>query len=220
MRLFAIFRLLLPIDVIRNEKAAAVANAVQFSRISNVWYRIRKLHDIPEYTVAILIPVLGGAISFLASDNSTSAVRWRQSLRKSRFAPSPSVTAIVWVLLYILMGHSSYLIYSHHEVKSLYSTPLLAYYVQLALNLLYILVLFKLQRIDVALGVIVPLWISTAMTAVLFYSVSKIAAMWMGLVSGWVTLNVYFNLVLFLRNAVYTEADLPPEEEPRDDKVS
>lgn len=167
-------------------------------------------HDLPLYAVALLIPLLGAALSFLSSDCSPAAVRWRQSLRKSRFSPSAAATAVIWFTLYVFMGHSSYLVYTSLDPRSMLAPSLIAYLVQCLLNHFYIIVLFGLQRIDLSLLMIFPLWLSTGITALFFYDVSQQAGLLMTAVFAWVSVNIYFNVVLFLNNPVYTEVDLPP----------
>lgn len=89
------------------------------------------------------------------------------------------------------------------------SPSMIIYLTQCVLNHFYILVLFGLQRIDLALLMMGPLWVTTGLTAVLFVDVSSTAAYLMGAVFAWVSINVYFNVFLYLNNAVYTAADLP-----------
>lgn len=91
------------------------------------------------------------------------------------------------------------------------STSLVVYLTQCLLNHFYIIVLFGLQRVDLALLMIVPLWVATALTVVLFAEVRWRAGMYMMPVLGWVTFNVYLNVVLVLWNPVYTEVDLRRE---------
>lgn len=169
----------------------------------------------PEYSIALLIPLLGAALSFLSSDCSPSAVRWRKSLKKSRISPSAAKMAIIWVSLYVAMGHASYLVYiklpSATPTSMMLSPPLIAYLTQCVLNHFYIIVLFGLQRIDLALLLMFPLWFATGLTALFFYEVSTMAGRLMTLVFSWVSLNIYLNAFLYIYNPIYTEADLPPE---------
>lgn len=164
--------------------------------------------DLLLRAVFVLIPLLGGCLSFLSSDCSEPSRRWRSSLRKSSFSPPTPVVATVWVVLYICMGHASYCAYAADETRSVLASGLVAYLTQCLLNHFFIIVLFGLQRIDLALLMIVPLWCATALTTVLFYDVNMEAAMFMLPVLLWVSFNVYLNGVLFVNNPVYTEVDL------------
>lgn len=163
--------------------------------------------DLPQYTAALLIPILGAALSFISSDCSPSAVRWRKSLRKSRWSPSAAVTAITWVILYTAMGHASFLVFITTKKRTVLSTPLLVYIVQCLLNHFYIIVLFGLQRIDLAFLMIIPLWFATGLTTLLFFDVHVIAGRLMLAVFLWVSINVYFNAFLLIHNRVYTDSE-------------
>lgn len=172
--------------------------------------------QLAEYTVALLIPILGAALSFISADCSPSAVRWRKSLKKSRFSPKAYVFAIVWIILYVFMGHASYLVYTNYDRKMsivLLSGPLMVYLVQCVLNHFYIIVLFGLQRVDLAFLMIIPLWIATGLTALLFAEVCLVAGKLMAVVFLWVTVSVYFNAFLYMNNDVYAETDLNPVQE-------
>lgn len=165
------------------------------------------------YAVFIAIPLLGGLFSFLSSDNTPAATRWRNSLRKSRLTPPAGATAIIWVTLYICMGHASHIIYVDIETSSQPSSVIspcsLAYITQCLLNHFFIIVLFGLQRVDLALLMMVPLWLSTAITTLLFYEAAPLAGFLMMPVLVWVSFNVYLNAFLVWWNPIYTQSDMP-----------
>lgn len=165
--------------------------------------------DALVHTVFLLTPLLGGLLSFVSSDCSRSSSVWRRSLRKSRLSPPAYVNTIVWLILYPSMGHASFVAYRAQTSRNTVLSPcLVTYLTQCLLNHFFIIVLFGLQRVDLALLMIVPLWLATALTTVLFFEVDPEAGVCMAPVLVWVTFNVYLNLVLFLRNPVYTHRDL------------
>lgn len=165
--------------------------------------------DLPLYAVFLLIPILGGFLSFFSSDCSPGARRWRSSLRKSSLALPTVVVAPMWTVLYLCMGHASYRAYVAERRNAALASGLVAYLTQLLLNHFFIIVLFGLQRIDLAMLMALPLWLSTFTTIILFYDVDPPAAMLMVPVLIWITYNAYLNIYLFLNNPVYTELDLP-----------
>lgn len=183
---------------------------IDFGRqfLSDVFAALHQPRDLPQYTAALLIPILGAALSFISSDCSPSAVRWRKSLRKSRWSPSAPVTAIIWVVLYTAMGHASFLVFITTDLRTVLSTPLLTYIVQCLLNHFYIIVLFGLQRIDLAFLMIIPLWLATGLTTLLFFDVHLVAGRLMLAVFIWVSVNVYFNAFLLAHNRVYTDSEV------------
>lgn len=164
--------------------------------------------DLPLYAVFLLIPLLGGCLSFLSSDCSRGSRAWRASLRKSSLSLPTLVVAPVWVLLYLCMGHASYRAFQADPRDYALASSLVAYLTHLLLNHFSIIVLFGLQRIDLALLMAFPLWLSTLATTLLFYDVDRHAASLMLPVLLWVSYNFYLNLFLFMHNPVYTELDL------------
>lgn len=175
--------------------------------------------DLLLRTVFILIPLLGGCLSFVFSDCSEASRRWRSSLSKSSLSPPTPVVATVWVVLYTCMGHASYCAYVADEARGVLASGLVAYLTQCLLNHFFMIVLFGLQRIDLALLMIIPLWCATALTTVLFYDVDMEAAMFMLPVLLWVSFYVYLNCVLFLNNPVYTELELRHGYRPQSAKA-
>lgn len=167
-----------------------------------------RAEDTSIYAIFLLLPLLGGGLAFISSDCTQHSHVWRRSLIKSRFSPPSFITAFVWVSLYLCMGQASYLAYIRDDPRRVLSASLVAYLTQCLLNHFFIIVLFGLQRVDLALLMIIPLWFATGITVLLFYDICANASMLMMPVFGWVSFNVYLSLVLFLNNPVYTEIDL------------
>lgn len=164
--------------------------------------------DLFRWLLSISLPLLGGCLTFVTSDSSPASIAWRKSLQKSRLTPSARVTAAVWVSLYICMGHSAYLIYTRRPPRPLLPPSLIAYLTQALLNNFYILVLFGLQRVDLAMLMMIPLWSATLITMVLFWDVLPHAGLFMLPVVIWVSFNVYLNIILVLKNPVYSQEQM------------
>lgn len=90
--------------------------------------------------ISILIPLgLGLLVGLL----TMSGINNLDNLVMPSFMPPNYIFAIVWPILYLLMGISSYLI---KESYSCYSgTCLIIYYVQLAVNLIWPIIFFILD---------------------------------------------------------------------------
>lgn len=171
-------------------------------------FAILRPDDLPLYAVFILIPLLGGTLSFAACESSSTSRAWRRSLRRSRLTPNALITGVIWFASYVCMGHASYVTYQLSQPRSVLSPCIIAYVTQCLLNHFFIIVLFGLQRIDLALFMIIPLWLATAVATLLFYDVSVHAGRFMAPVLAWVSHNIYLNLFLYMYNAVYTEIEM------------
>ena len=70
---------------------------------------MRLSEDKKKLIIAILIPLGVGLLSYLITKNGIS--NYSNNLIKPVFAPPSILFSIVWTILYILMGLSSYYIY-------------------------------------------------------------------------------------------------------------
>ena len=96
----------------------------------NIWHIV----------LSILIPlVIGFAGSMLGGSMALF-----DNIEKPWFAPPAILFPIVWSILYILMGISSYLVYkSNSEYKK---TALIIYAIQLILNALWSIIFFRFEN--------------------------------------------------------------------------
>lgn len=86
--------------------------------------------DYKRLIISIIIPVgLGAIVGLLTSSSS-----YKDMVQPS-FAPPGILFPIVWTILYILMGISSYIISKSNNI--LKSDALFTYYLQLGVNLLW-----------------------------------------------------------------------------------
>lgn len=120
---------------------------------------------------ALVIPLaVGGLASWLNYDGISNF----ESISKPSFAPPQAVFPIVWTLLYILMGISSYLVYSSNKAGK--KTALIFYALQLAFNFIWTFVFFGMSEYFAAFIVLLILLALTAGMIVTFLPVSKTAA--------------------------------------------
>lgn len=117
---------------------------------------------------------------------------------KPPLTPPDFLFPIVWTILFILMGISSYIIYeSDSELK----TPALAVYgIQLGVNFLWPVFFFVLQKYLFSFIWILLLWALIIVMIVLFSRISKLAAWLQVPYLLWVTFAAYLNLGIFLLN--------------------
>jgi tryptophan-rich sensory protein len=157
--------------------------------------RIRK----PVALVAsIVISELAGAIG---SVFSISAIpNWYAALNKPSFNPPNWLFGPVWTILYFLMGVSAYLIYANGIKKNNARMALYAFSVQLVLNVLWSFAFFGLRSTSLGFAAIILLWISIAVTTVMFYRIRKSAGWLMLPYILWVSFAAVLNYFILILN--------------------
>ena len=103
-----------------------------------------------------------------------SMVEWYPSLGKSSLTPPGMVFAIVWAVLYLLMGISAGIIWN---MRSIYTwLVLLVFFIQLGLNLLWSVTFFGMQAPFMGVLVLTLLIVSVVLYMGIAYMQSKAAA--------------------------------------------
>ena len=101
---------------------------------------MQKIKNKSALIISILIPIAIGALSALISNN----MEVYQTLNKPPLSP-PSITfPIVWTILFILMGISSYIIYMSNSKGK--NTALKIYGIQLFFNFCWSIIFFALNQ--------------------------------------------------------------------------
>jgi tryptophan-rich sensory protein len=119
-----------------------------------------------------------GAINTVFSPRmSASAKHWYAMLAKPVWIPPPHWFAPVWIVLYVSMGTSAWLVWRerYHRGRS---AALAAYAIQLLLNAVWAPLFFGAGNIGAGLFVTVTLWLSIAWT-IREFSAVRAAAAWM-----------------------------------------
>jgi len=94
------------------------------------------------------------------------------TIRKPEWTPPPIAFPIVWTILYLSMGYASARVAG---ASSLWSLPMLAYLIQLALNVSWTPVFFGRGEYATALTILRTLIVAVVITTVLFWRVDWIA---------------------------------------------
>lgn len=135
---------------------------------------------------------LGAGI--LGSLFTISAIpEWYSTLNKPSFSPPNWVFAPVWIILYILMGISLYLIWTRRKVPTVF-------WIQLILNAFWSIIFFGMRNPTLALVDIAALWIAIVLTIKAFYKINKIAANLLYPYLVWVSFATILNLSIMLLN--------------------
>lgn len=125
----------------------------------------------------VLVPLvlLLGFVSGRVSNSGPGNV-WFDALVKPGIYPPPAAFGIVWSILYVLMGLAVAMVASARGASGR-GLALVAFFVQLAINLSWTPVFFGLHRISLALAIIAVLDVAVIITIALFWRVRHQAAL-------------------------------------------
>lgn len=145
--------------------------------------------------ISLAIPLAVGGLSAWLTRNSMELYK---SLNQPPLAPPGWVFPIVWTILFILMGISSYMIYTSHS--HLKQTALLTYGIQLALNFSWSILFFLVQGYTLAFFLIIILLYFIGKMIYLFKGINKTAALLQLPYFLWVIFATYLNLGVAILN--------------------
>lgn len=152
--------------------------------------------DWKKLIICILIPIGVGTITSFLTMGSMETFDY---LNKPPLSPSGIVFPIVWSILYVLMGISSYLVIrSGKEYRT--KTALTVYGIQLILGLIWSLVFFNLEGYLAAFFLLIILLATILVMTFLFYKLNKISGYLMIPYIIWVFFAGYLNFMIFLLN--------------------
>lgn len=145
--------------------------------------------------INIAIPLLTGGLSALITGGGFKDY---SDVVKPAFSPPSWMFPVVWTVLYILMGISSYLVWERDESKK--RSPTAIYAVQLFLNFMWPIFFFSFNAYLFSLIWLLLLWAFVLAMIVEFYKVSKLAGLLQVPYLIWLTFAAYLNLGVFLLN--------------------
>lgn len=145
--------------------------------------------------ICILIPILVGGVSALLTNSSMGLYK---TVNTPSFAPPGYLFPIVWTILYILMGISSYLVYDSGSEYT--KDAIIIYAIQLALNFAWSLIFFNLRAFLLAFAWIIVLWVAILLMILQFRKISKVAAYLQIPYLLWVTFAGVLTFSIYLLN--------------------
>ncbi len=153
-----------------------------------------KVNNKSDLITAILIPLAAGAISSMLSGAAASY----SSFNKPSFSPPSYIFPIVWTILYILMGISSYIIYSSNDLGK--RKALAAYALQLAFNFFWSILFFGFSQYLFAFIWLIGLIILIIIMIYQFYKISPAAAYLQIPYLIWCLFAAYLNYTIYTLN--------------------
>lgn len=155
---------------------------------------MNKIQNKSALAISILLPLAAGYLSALLSRNR----EMYSSLNKPFLSPPSIVFPIVWTILYILMGISSYLIYSSNNPAK--SNALKLYGLQLLFNFFWSIFFFRFS-----LYLFSFLWLIALIFLIIkmikqFYAVYPLAAYLQVPYLLWCLFAAYLNFSIYRMN--------------------
>ena len=139
------------------------------------------------------IAALGGVFT------SMGQPAWYDTLQKPSFNPPSWVFGPVWTTLYVMMAVAAWLVWRKADGAA-GRRAIVAWAVQLALNLGWSALFFALRSPAWALAEIVVLWLAILVTVILFFRHSRLAGWLMVPYLAWVSFAAVLNFAIVRLN--------------------
>jgi tryptophan-rich sensory protein len=148
--------------------------------------------------VSILLCQTAGIVGSFFTAGSVDT--WYEGIKKPFFTPPDAVFAPVWIVLYLLMGVSMFLVWLRSSGERHVRPALAVFMVQLVLNAIWSGAFFGLRSPLAGLIVIILLWIVIVLTIQAFKKISRIAALLLIPYILWVSYALVLNAAIFFLN--------------------
>jgi len=151
-----------------------------------------------KLVISIVIPLFAG---FIGSQFTTPKIpTWYAGLVKPSFNPPSWLFGPVWTLLFILMGVALYIIWQNTKRKKSRDVAIIAFGVQLVLNILWSILFFGMHSPGYAFIEIFVLWIAILVNIILFFRLNKTAGLLLLPYILWVSFASVLNGAIYFLN--------------------
>ena len=151
-----------------------------------------------KYKYIILNIAISLGIGGLSAFFTMNSMDIYKNINRPKLAPPGYIFPIVWTILYVLMGISSYLIHrSNHKNKE---TALIIYYFQLLINFSWPIFFFNYQNFLLALAILFILNILVIILIKVTYSINHLASYLLIPYLIWILFALYLNFWIFIHN--------------------
>ena len=153
-----------------------------------------KIKNKSALIIAILIPIAVGTLSALFSRN----ISLYSTINKPPISPPGFIFPIVWIILYILMGISSYLIYESNDPNK--RIALKTYAIQLFFNFWWSIIFFRFSLYLFAFLWLLALIVLISVMIYQFYQIKPISAYLQIPYLLWCIFATYLNFMIYRLN--------------------
>ena len=150
--------------------------------------------------LAVSLVICLGAAGIGSILTMPSIGTWYAALHKPQWNPPNWIFGPVWTFLYCCMAVAAWLVWRQGGFTAA-RVPLLLFAVQLALNVIWSGIFFRLRSPGAAFAEVVLLWILILATTIAFRPVSLTAAWLMAPYLAWVTFATVLNATIWRMNA-------------------
>lgn len=158
---------------------------------------MKKKVDIKLLAKCIAIPLLVGIVAAIISGGGMEVF---ESVNKPPLSPPAWLFPVVWTILYILMGISSYLVLTSGAEENEISKAMTIYGYQLAVNFLWPTFFFNFQWYLFSFLWLVLLWVLVLVMIIRFWRIDRTAAYLNIPYLVWLTFAGYLNLGVWWMN--------------------
>lgn len=152
--------------------------------------------NLKKLLICLAIPLAAGGLSALLAGGMDSY----GTLRQPPLSPPGWVFPVVWSILYLLMGYSSYRILTSGADRQRIRSALTLYAIQLFFNVLWSPVFFGLGWHLAAFFILLVLWTFILLTIRAFHPIDSKAADLLLPYLLWVTFAGYLNFGVYVLN--------------------
>lgn len=152
--------------------------------------------SVKQLLIALAIPLGVGVLGTLLSGGMADY----KMMVKPPLSPPGWVFPVVWTILYLLMGYSSYRVYTAGKSPAFTKKALQLYIAQLIANFIWPIVFFGFKWYLLAFLVLVVLWVLILLTMRAFSSIDETAGDLLIPYILWVTFAGYLNLAVYFLN--------------------
>lgn len=147
------------------------------------------------FLISLAIPL---GIGLIAGALIRDSVTLYSTMEKPFLAPPSWLFPIVWTVLYLLMGISSYLIWAKESNPAMKKQALITYATQLFLNFIWPLIFFNRQNYLMAFTILLALWYFVFRMIQDFNAIHPLAGKLQIPYLLWLTFAAYLNLAAYL----------------------
>jgi benzodiazapine receptor len=159
-----------------------------------------KIREFPILVLSIMICQAAGFIGSFFTNMSVST--WYPALAKPWFTPPGWLIGLVWFILFALMGISMFFVWRKNLRLNDQRTrnAIILFGVQLVANVLWSAAFFGLRSPAAGLVAIAALWILILATIIMFWRLSRDAALLLVPYILWVSFAAYLNYTVWVLN--------------------
>ena len=167
------------------------------NKLKAIWKKYKGY--LPSLLVSLAIPLAVGMLSALLTKNNMSIYN---EIKTPPLSPPAILFPIVWSILYILMGVSSFLVYKNKTAENgeLVKSALTSYAISLGLNFLWSVLFFNLRVFAIAVVCLLLLLFFIIKSTLAYLKIKPTAAYLQIPYILWVAFALYLNIAIAIIN--------------------